>query len=165
MSNQTRPQLAPEVLDQPLTQSAGTKANTNKTDKDVNQRSFAADITVEGSAAVREPLPKPVARPIVEVHPGAELPIAAVGREPLPKPVARPIVEVSPGVEQQNAAAGREPLPKPTARPIVEVSPSAELPIAAAGREPLPKPVARPIVEVAPPGVEQHNEGANNNRR
>jgi hypothetical protein len=48
-------------------------------------------------------------------------------REPLPKAVNRPIVEVSPDLvpraEAQSAGAVREPLPKVANRPIVEISP------------------------------------------
>jgi hypothetical protein len=47
-------------------------------------------------------------------------------REPFPKPVARPIVEVvadfpDTAANAQNAEPVREPFPKPVARPIVEV--------------------------------------------
>ena len=126
MSDQKRPQLAPEVLDQPSTQSAGTKAGTDK-----ELRSFIADTTQVSTEQVREPKPKAVARPIVEVSPNASIsPVDAQDAEqvhqPKPKAVARPIVEVSPSasispVDAQNAEPVREPLPRPVARPIVEV--------------------------------------------
>ena len=124
MSDQKRPQLAPEVLDQPSTQSAETKAGTDK-----ELRSYTADSTLVNTEQVHQPKPKAVARPIVEVSPNASIsPVDAQNaepvREPFPKPVARPIVEVVadiPHVDAQNAEPVREPFPKPVARPIVEV--------------------------------------------
>src|SRR5215467_15763080 len=64
MSDQKRPQLAPEVLDSPSTQSTGSKAGT---DKDL--RSFAADATLLSTEQVNEPKLRAVARPIVEMSP------------------------------------------------------------------------------------------------
>src|SRR4029077_10149509 len=132
MSDQKRPQLAPEVLDQPSTQSAGTKAGTDK-----ELRSYTADTTLVGTEQVHQPKPKAVARPIVEVSPNASIsPVDAQNAEqvhqPKPKDVARPIVEVTPNasispVDAQNAEQVHQPKPKAVARPIVEVSPNASI--------------------------------------
>lgn len=124
MSDPKRPQLAPEVLDQPSTQSTGSNAGT-----DNELRSYTADTTLVSTEQVHQPKPTAVARPIVEVSPNASIsPVDAQKaepvREPFPKPVARPIVEVVAGVPQvdtQKAEPVREPFPKPVARPIVEV--------------------------------------------
>jgi hypothetical protein len=165
MSDHKRPQLAPEVLDQPSTKSTGSKAGTDK------ERSFAADNTLVSTEQVHQPKPKAVARPIVEVSPNANIsPVDAQNaepvREPLPRPVARPIVEVVAGIpnsDTQNAEPVREPLPRPVARPIVEVVagiPNSDTQKAEPVREPLPRPVARPIVEVVAdvPHVDAQNE-------
>jgi hypothetical protein len=120
MSDQKRPQFAPEVLDPPSTQSTGSKAGTDK-----ELRSFAADTTLVSTEQVHEPKAKAVSRPIVEVSPNAGIsPVDAQNAKP--KIVERPIVEVSPNasispLEAQNAEPVREPFPKPVARPIVEV--------------------------------------------
>jgi hypothetical protein len=122
MSDKKRPQLAPEVLDSPSTQSTGNNAGTDK-----ELRSFTADATLVSTEQVHEPKPKAIARPIVEVSPNANIsPMDAQNAEPKPKAIARPIVEVSPNasispVDAQNAEPVREPFPKPVARPIVEV--------------------------------------------
>jgi hypothetical protein len=126
MSDPKRPQLAPEVLDQPSTQSTGSNAATDK-----ELRSYTADTTLVATEQVHQPKPKAVARPIVEVSPNASIsPVDAQNAEqvhhPKPKAVARPIVEVSPNasifpVDMQKAEPVREPFPKPVARPIVEV--------------------------------------------
>jgi hypothetical protein len=126
MSDPKRPQLAPEVLDQPSTQSTGSNAATDK-----ELRSYTADTTLVATEQVHQPKPKAVARPIVEVSPNASIsPVDTQNAEPVhqpkPKAVARPIVEVSPNasifpVDMQKAEPVREPFPKPVARPIVEV--------------------------------------------
>src|SRR6185312_12701917 len=136
MSDQKRPQLAPEVLDPPSTQSTGS------TDKEL--RSFTADTTLVSTEQVQEPKPKAVARPIVEVSPNASIFPLDV-QNATPKAVARPIVEVSPNasispVDAHNAK------PKIVERPIVEVSPNASIsPLDV--QNATPKAVARPIVE------------------
>ncbi len=165
MSDRKRPQLAPEVLEHPSTQSV----TGIKPDKEKEPRSFTTDNMGASTEQVRQPLPKAVVRPIVEIAPpptaSAETANAQPVREPLPKPVARPIVEVvaaAPHIDTQRA----EPLPKAVARPIVEIGPhigsqigAAETANAQPVREPLPKPVARPIVEVvaAAPLVERQD--------
>ena len=123
MSDQKRPQLAPEVLEPTSTESAGTNANQGK-----EPRSFTVDTTVGSTEQVSVPLSKASTRPAVEVvadfSPGTNAQSAEPVREPLPRPVARPIVEVVadiPSVNAQNAEPVREPLPRPVARPIVEV--------------------------------------------
>src|SRR6476646_10209054 len=68
MSDQKRPQLAPEVLDPPSTQSTGSKAGT---DKDLP--SLAADATVLSTEKVHEPKMMAVALPIVEMSPSASI--------------------------------------------------------------------------------------------
>ena len=80
MNDTKRPQLTPEVVESDEVQSAVAVEAPDR--KEAEQ--------------VRQPLPKPVARPIVEVV--GEIQKDAVSteqvRQPLPKPVARPIVEV-----------------------------------------------------------------------
>jgi len=132
--SEKRPQLAPEVLEQPSTQSAGSKASKEK-----ELRSFTTDATAGSTEQVQPPVPKSVARPIVEVGPLAAeetlhveaLTKAEPVRDPLPMPVARPIVEVVadfPHVEAKNEeSTSRAPskLPRAQTRPIVEVGPLA----------------------------------------
>ena len=110
MSDPKRPQLAPEVLDQPSTQSTGSKAGT-----DNELRSYTPDTTLVSTEQVHQPKPKAVARPIVEVSPNAS---------------------ISP-VDAQNAGQDLQPRPKAVARPIVEVSPNASIsPVDAQNAEP-----------------------------
>src|ERR1041385_6191778 len=138
MSDTKRPQQAPEVVERSEAKSATAVE--------------APDRRSEGQ--VREPLPKPVARPIVEVVAEIRQDAATTEqiRQPLPKPVARPIVEVVAEIRQDAASKEtvRQPLPTPVARPIVEVV--GEIRQDAGSneqvRQPLPKPVARTIVEV-----------------
>src|SRR5215469_16632552 len=91
MSDQKRPQLAPEVLDPPSTQATGTKAGTDK-----ELRSYAANTTLVSTEQVGEPKPKAIGpRPIVEVSPNADIrPVDVKNSQPVP-PIARPIVEIS----------------------------------------------------------------------
>src|SRR6267154_1534820 len=150
MIERKRPQFAPEVLERPSTQSAEVSSGQDK-----RMRFVSADIV----AAVEQPSPKAVGRPIVEVSPElspdvkVETQSRGLLRDLPPKAVGRPIVEVSPDVkvEGQSAEPMRDPLPKPVARPIVEVVAdftTVEKQSAEPMRDPLPKPVARPIVEV-----------------
>src|SRR5205807_979396 len=118
MSESKRPQLAPEVIEEPST--GETRANHNK-----EPRSFTPDTTLVSTEQVH--LSKAVSRPIVEVSQdisAAEAHRTEPVREALPKAVVRPIVEVSPGdIPPAKAEAQepvRDPLPKPVARPIVE---------------------------------------------
>jgi hypothetical protein len=66
---------------------------------------------------VREPFPKPVARPVVDVVvgvPQVDTQKAEPVREPFPKPVARPIVEVVAGIPQVDVQNEEAPDAKPS---------------------------------------------------
>jgi hypothetical protein len=78
MSDQKRPQLAPEVLEPSSTESAGTNTNQGK-----EPRSFTADITAASTEQVREPLPKAATRPIVEISPDLVPRAGAQNAEPV----------------------------------------------------------------------------------
>ena len=95
MSDRNRPQLAPEVLEDPSTESDQHRAAEAP-------RRFVPDTTLVSTE--QRPLPKAVTRPIVEVSPSAAVAPQERVREPLSKPVLRPIVEVVAHPPQAGAA-------------------------------------------------------------